>query len=300
MEKKINIAELLKDCKKGMELDCTMYDNLVFCEIDSEAQDYPIITQLPNGVQKWFTSDGRYELNPNAKCVIFPKGKTTWEGFIQPFKDGDVVVAEDPGALQLFLLKRLTYNDDNDCYDGYCYFGWDFQDNELFEEGNWGFHRLATEEEKEKLFDVIKANGYKWNAETKTLEKLIEPKFKVGDKIKHKENTRWVCTITRVKDGYYVDGHPMCYTLPFGKQDEYELVPSKFDITNLKAFDKVLIRDSNKKYWGINFFGFYNKKTKEFHCMGNTGVGWNECIPYNGNEHLLGTTDDCDEFYKTW
>ena len=24
------------------------------------------------------------------------------------------------------------------------------------------------------------------------------------------------------------------------------------------------------------------------------------CIPYEGNEHLLGNTDDCDDFYKTW
>lgn len=24
------------------------------------------------------------------------------------------------------------------------------------------------------------------------------------------------------------------------------------------------------------------------------------CIPYEGNEHLLGTKEDCDEFYKNW
>ena len=30
MEQKINIAELLKDCPKGMELNCLMYDNVVF------------------------------------------------------------------------------------------------------------------------------------------------------------------------------------------------------------------------------------------------------------------------------
>ena len=27
---------------------------------------------------------------------------------------------------------------------------------------------------------------------------------------------------------------------------------------------------------------------------------WKQCIPYEGNEHLLGTTDDCDDFYKNW
>ena len=32
-------------------------------------------------------------------------------------------------------------------------------------------------------------------------------------------------------------------------------------------------------------------------------MGYNkykQCIPYEGNEHLLGTTDDCDDYYKTW
>ena len=89
----INIAELLKDCPDGMELDCLMFDNLVLSYVDLDAQDYPIEARLPNGTFKWFTADGRYELNKYATCVIFPKRKTTWEGFVPPckFKDGDVI-----------------------------------------------------------------------------------------------------------------------------------------------------------------------------------------------------------------
>ena len=30
MKDKINVAELLKDCPKGMELDCTIYNNVEF------------------------------------------------------------------------------------------------------------------------------------------------------------------------------------------------------------------------------------------------------------------------------
>lgn len=26
----------------------------------------------------------------------------------------------------------------------------------------------------------------------------------------------------------------------------------------------------------------------------------NYCQVYEGNEHLLGKTDDCDEYFKTW
>ena len=25
-----------------------------------------------------------------------------------------------------------------------------------------------------------------------------------------------------------------------------------------------------------------------------------QCIPFDGNEHLLGKTEDCDDFYKPW
>ena len=113
--------------------------------------------------------------------------------------------------------------------------------------------RLATEEEKQKLFDVIKANGYRWNAETKTLEKLIEPK--------------------------------------------------KFDINTLIPFEsKVLVRDSKGGKWRPAYWGFYDKDKDNainypYECCGNF---FSQCIPYEGNEHLLGNTDDCDEFYKTW
>lgn len=46
--------------------------------------------------------------------------------------------------------------------------------------------RLATDEEKQKLFNAIKANGYKWNEKTKNLEKLIEPN---GDKATKKHES---------------------------------------------------------------------------------------------------------------
>lgn len=40
---KINIAEILKDCPSGMELDCTSYDNVSFDKIsDDKKATYPI------------------------------------------------------------------------------------------------------------------------------------------------------------------------------------------------------------------------------------------------------------------
>ena len=158
-------------------------------------------------------------------------------------------------------------------------------------------YNFATDEEKQKLFDIIKANGYKWNAETKTLEKLIKPKFKVGDKIREK-NKHEVFLVSEVCDNHYhLDEKDI--SLPFLMQDDWELVPSKFDISTFKPFDKVLIRNSNKGYWRGQFYMAYGRNEDyPFECTYNC---WMQCIPYNDDtKHLVGTTDDCDEFYKTW
>nr|DAQ71302.1 MAG TPA: hypothetical protein [Bacteriophage sp.] len=63
----------------------------------------------------------------------------------------------------------------------------------------------------------------------------------------------------------------------------------------LKPFDKVLVRDDDNDVWQIDFF----EKQEEplyfeinYVCLMST---WKQCIPYEGNEHLLGTTDSPQE-----
>ena len=98
---------------------------------------------------------------------------------------------------------------------------------------------------------------------------------------------------------------PLTDKLPFDYQNEYELYElaniDKFDIKTLKPFEsKVLVRDNNTDKWKSNFWGFYdidNAMNYPYECCGNSFA---QCIPYEGNEHLLGTTDDCDEQFKNW
>lgn len=59
----------------------------------------------------------------------------------------------------------------------------------------------------------------------------------------------------------------------------------------LKPFDKVLVRDDKEDQWSANIFSYQVRDM--FHCLGE-GY-WRYCIPYEGNEHLLGTTKEVED-----
>lgn len=201
---KINIAKILRNCPKGMELDCAMWNNVRLKCVDIDST-YPIVITHQAGENIYaaeFTEYGCWNQVENAKCVIFPKGKTTWEGFIPPCK------------------------------------------------------------------------------------------FKVGDTLQNKKNGKQI-TITKIhQDCYECDDR---YALTFENQDNWELVPNKFDISTLVPFEsRVLVRNCKDQYWIPAYWGHKAK-----HGYVTTFGYSNYCIPYEGNEHLLMTKDDCSELYKT-
>ena len=291
---KINIAELLKDCPQGMELDCAIWDNCTFEGIEDVGY-INILVKTPNGQIK-LSKEGCFAHNcDSAKCIIFPKGKTTWEGFVPPvkFKDGDILATNNGKFIA--IVKKNGGKFYCCCHINSNYFETDYS--------GW-FDRLATEEEKYKLFQAIKDNGYKWNTKTNTLEKLIKPKFKVGDRIKHK-NDEIIRTIKDIKNNFYFISYFNIITnkyqnvrISIKEQDNYELVTNKFDINTLVPFEsKILVRDNKDDIWQPAIYGCINKLNTYVYTMNNSLFYY--YIPYEGNEHLLGTTNDCDDFYKT-
>lgn len=199
----LNLVEILKDCPKGMELDCTVFDNITFDYVNTEQNR--IYCKIDNRDTVWFTAKGCINLAPSAKCVIFPKGKTTWEGFIPPLK------------------------------------------------------------------------------------------FKVGQRIEIESGS--IIEIGEITDCYYISTTGWKFYIK--DQDKFKLVPNKFDITTLKPFDKVLVRNTNSELWRISLFGCFSNEERYFMCMANSA--FYQCIPYNEDtKHLVGTADDCDEYYKTW
>ena len=288
MEKLNNISKILRDCPKGIKLYSAVHGECILNGVYNTGIHVKLHDNAKNIYS--FNEFGQYG-SFNSECLLFPsKENRDWSTFQIPFKDGDVVVSIH-NDIHLLRTKDSSY----------CAFRkrW----NNKFDPTittSIKIARLATEEEKQKLFDAIKANGYKWNAETKTLEKLIIPKFKVGDRVRNKNYKDYIYDIHDIVDkGYRAKEINADYPIIilFGSQeDNYELVPNKFDISTLKPFDKVLTRVTTGDVWGNDFFGYY--KDGWFHCSGH--IASHYCIPYESNEHLLGTTKDCDEYFKTW
>lgn len=55
-----------------------------------------------------------------------------------------------------------------------------------------------------------------------------------------------------------------------------------------KPFDKVLVRQSDKDDWRVAFYSHFNPE-ENLHVT--AWLNWYQCIPYEGNEHLVGTTN---------
>lgn len=153
------------------------------------------------------------------------------------FKDGDVLFVKCKGSA---FIEIFNYSKNNgDLYD---HASLDTTTHELDISGEYKIFkenimeiRLATEEEKQQLFDALEKKGKAWDAEKK---QIVDLKPKV----------------------------------------------------ELKPFDKVLVRDFSRDKWSISFFSF--KKEDCYVCINH--CSWNQCIPYIGNESLLGTTKDVE------
>ena len=57
-------------------------------------------------------------------------------------------------------------------------------------------------------------------------------------------------------------------------------------LSDFKPFDKVLMRNDESDEWACQFFSAY-EDTGEYLAIG--GFSWGQCIPYEGNEHLVKT-----------
>ena len=58
-----------------------------------------------------------------------------------------------------------------------------------------------------------------------------------------------------------------------------------------KAFERVLVRDGDQERWCAALYSHKDSSSKEYYHRMVGGAAFYQCIPYEGNEQLLGKTD---------
>lgn len=314
----MNIAEILKYCPKGTKL-YSLVDGEVTLENICNTGQYSIEVITSVQTSNYFTKDGLLFPNrPNGECVLFPsKDQRDWGKFRLPFKAGDIVMTID--KLTPFIFKEYV----DDTY-AHCYCGVDVYDTLRIEapvDTYWtsSFIIPASEEAKKELFDKMAEAGYKWNADTLELEK-IESKFKEGDVVIDDQGN--LCLVSKIRDDGFITITAALYTNKTPNvyisntvirsiqlvsiasitdrnklysalvregykydKEQHLLIKQEF-----KPFDKVLIRDEDNQTWRVCLFSHYRKDLScPYVCVGCSA--YKQCIPYEGNEYLLATTD---------
>lgn len=307
----MNIAEILKYCPKGTELYSTVWGEV---ELEkAEIEKYTIEINLFNGSRAKLFDDGSYSMK--GECILFPsKKQRNWNQFRLPVKRGDIMM--NIYTKNAFIADGHTYRNNP---IGIC--GLDDSGNfKISGDGQWtdNFYAPASEKAKKELFDKMAEAGYRWNAETLELEK-IEPKVKEGDIVV--DNKGDICLVSKIIDSCYImsailykEGHLIIYKYPnisrnissctlasIEARDAFFSVLNKVNVKSnkeqpksinneYKPFDKVLVRGDLNQKWTVDIFSYYNQKDDAFPYICVDGF-YRHCIPYEGNEHLLGTTD---------
>ena len=119
--------------------------------------------------------------------------------------------------------------------------------------------------------------------------------------------------VTLTKTGRALQGAGECIVFPSKDQRDWskferfwdnpkteEPTVEMFDENTLQPFDKVLVRDYLNEDWMGDFFEKILEHDIDYNVACVT-CKWTQCIPYNEEtKHLLGTREDCPEYYKWW
>lgn len=277
-----------------------------------------------HGGTSLFLSSGRFYDYDGSEPLLFPsKEMRDWSKFA--WKKGDVLVNKD-GDVHI-IFERFV--DGTYCsFVGKYYLWKENNDTEQFYEKERlltsDFNKANKEEAQTCINTIEEKLGSKLNRETLEIEKT-KPEFKDGDIVCISGMGYLTYGIVKSIDylskklEYYVlndmstlefedwlsfeDKHiqPITETQQIILFDALEKEGKAWDAekkqivdlkpkVELKPFDKVLIRDINAERWKASFFSY----KEESHYVSIEGRCWRQCIPYEGNEHLLGTTEDVE------
>lgn len=318
MEVKINIVEILKDKPQGIKLYSSACGKCKLEEVDDKSFKISFYNSkfgFMNGGEGYLDKNGK--LYDDGECVVFPsKEMRDWEKF--SWKKGDVLVSKD----NVYIIFEKFEDDTYTRFKGKHYLWKECNVEDYNKEETKMltsvFEKAADDVAQTYIKTIEEHLDGKLNLETLEIEKQLE--FKDGDIVVYGESVAICRRFYKHTLSFYVSLNEM-FGLLFADEvessEEYRFATEEeeqqlFDALEkegkawdaekkqivdikkehqFKPFEKVLVRDSIDDVWRASFFSHIKENDGRYVT---TCVTWKFCIPYIGNESLVGTTKDVE------
>ena len=330
MEQKLNITEILKNKPRGTKLYSMIHGKCSSEAVTDEIFKINFCTSKFGLTQSGECTLIKFgNMYDGGECIIFPsKEMRDWSKF--QWEKGDVLISNDGGTEVIFdKWYDDTYTS---FYCKHYLNSEDKNKIVYYEEFLCTTERYSLEDKdiaQTYINTIEKRLDGKLNFETLVVEKH-QPEFKDGDiafaDYGNRQDVFIVSDKTNLSEGYssFISldlssltlsmGYRTCFfkkdlcKLRLATDSEKKQLFSALEkegkvwdaekkmIVNLKhkcefkPFDKVLGRNEKDDVWEADLFSHYREESQyPFRCI---GFSRKYCIPYEGNEHLLGTTDN--------
>lgn len=319
METKINIAEILKNKPEGTKLWTDMFGSVTLYVVTDACDAFQV---KHHNKEPWFDEDGKL-YKEGVLCIYPSKSMRDWEKF--SWKKGDVLIS-DYGFMCIF---KEWASDDYTKFNG-CYFDGmpnteTAKHSKLDDNTAYGYIRDIENKCGGKLnLETLKI-------EKKTKFEYGDIAFADYG---NRQYVFIVSGETGLSEGYnssiYLDLSSPTSIVVFGtsffKKDlcelrlateeeekqlfsalekkgevwdsEHKMIVDLKPKVEFKPFDKVLVRNTDTEEWFPGFFEKFDSTwNNPYHIMNRrsmTDFAFKQCIPYIGNESLLGTTNNVE------
>ena len=334
MEQKLNIAEILKNKPRGTKLYSMIHGKCSSEAVTDEIFKINFCTSKFGLTQSGECTLIKFgNMYDGGECIIFPsKEMRDWSKF--QWEKGDILISNDGGTEVIFdkwyddtytsfYCKHYLNSEDKNKIVYYEEF---LCTTERYS--------LEDKDIAQTYINTIEKHlGGKLNFETLVVEKH-QPEFKDGDiafaDYGNRQDIFIVSDKTNLSEGYssFISLDLSSLTLSMGyrtcffKKDlcklrlatdsekkqlfsalekegkvwdaEKKMIVNLKPKVELKPFDNVLVRHQKTEEWRANIFS-HTDKTDEYLDYVCVNGRWEFCIPYEGNESLLGTTKDVED-----
>lgn len=323
MEEKINIAKILKYKPEGTKFWTDMFGSVTLYVVTDSCEAFQV---KHHNKEPWFDKEGKL-YKEGVLCIYPSKSMRDWSKFA--WKKGDVLVSKDNVHIIFEKFEDDAYTRFKGKHYLWKYFDEDDYNKEETKMLTSVFEKANDDVAQTYIKTIEELLGGKLNLETLEVEKS-QAEFKDGDIIKMTWNKYSAIVIfweysnfgkglnshvffnikTKIID-YNIHGHTLQDTfLRLATEEEKQQLfdalakegkawdAEKKQIVDLKPkvelkpFDKVLVRNDKEDQWSANIFS-YQVRDNMYYCLGE--CYWRYCIPYEGNEHLLGTTNNVED-----